>query len=87
MAGANQSRKGSRIVVVEAACDEDLWIGNLFVGAPASLNEIIVLNQAPLCRDVTAGRWPPRGVTFTVNGISCTLLYYLVDSSTRATRS
>jgi len=79
MAGAYQSRKGSRVVVVEAVCDKDLWIWHLLVGAPGYVNDIIVLNQSPLFLDVTAGRWPPRGVTFTVNGITRTLSYYLVD--------
>jgi len=78
MAGAYQSRKGSRGVVVEAVCDEDLWIWHMFVDAPGSLNGINVLNQSPLYLDVTAGRWPPRGVTFTGNGITHTLPYYLV---------
>jgi len=79
MAGAYRSRKGSRGVVVDAVCDEDLWIWHLFVGAPGSLNDINVLNQSPLYLDVTAGRWPPRGVTFTVNRITRTLTEYLVD--------
>jgi len=55
MNGAYQSRKGSRGVVVEAVCDEDLWIWHLFVLAPGSLNDINVLNQSPLYLDVTAG--------------------------------
>ena len=79
MAGAYQRRKGSRGGVVEAECDEDLWIWHLFVGAPGSLNDINVSNQSPLYLDVTAGRWPPRGVTLTVNGTTRTLRYYLVD--------
>jgi len=77
MAGAYQSRKGSRGVVFEAVCDEDLWIWHLFVGAPGSLNDINVLNQSPLYLNVTAGRWPPRGVIFTVNGITRQLPNYL----------
>jgi len=79
MAGAYQSRKVSRGVVVEAVRDEDLWIWHLFVGAPGSLNDINVWNQSPLYLDVTAGWRPPRGVTFTVNGITRTLQDYLVD--------
>jgi len=79
MAGAYQSWKGSRGVVVEAVCDEDLRIEHLFLGAFESLNDINVLNQSPLYVGVTAGRWPPQGVTFSVNGITRTLRYYLVD--------
>jgi len=79
MAGAYQSRKGSRGVVVEAACDEDLWIWHLFVGAYGSLHDIIVLNQSLLYIGVTAGRWPPRDVPFTMNGITRTQPFYLVE--------
>jgi len=73
MAGAYQSRKGSRGAVVEVVCDEDLWTWKPIFGAPGSLNDNNVLNQSPLYLDVTAGRWPPRGVTFTVNGSTRTL--------------
>ena len=79
MAGAYQSRKGSRGVVVEAVCDEDLWIWHLLVGAPGSLNDTNVMNQSPHYLDVTAGRWPPRDVPFSINGTTRTLPYYLVD--------
>jgi len=79
MAGSYQTRKGSRGIVVEAVCDEDLWIWHLFVGAPGSLNDINVMHQSPLYLDVTAGRWPPRNQSYTLNGTSCTLPYYLVD--------
>jgi len=79
MAGAYQSRKGKRGIVVEAVCDEDLWVWHLFVGAPGSLNDINVMQQSPLYLDVTGGRWPPRGTPFTINGRTRTLPYYLVD--------
>jgi len=79
MAGAYQSRKGKRGIVVEAVCDEDLWVWHLFVAAPGSLNDINVMQQSPLYLDVTGGRWPPRGTPFTINGRTRTLPYYLVD--------
>jgi len=79
MAGAYQSRKGKRGIVVEAVCHEDLWVWHLFVGAPGSLNDINVMHQSPLYLDVTGGRWPPRGTPFTINGRTRTLPYYLVD--------
>jgi len=79
MAGAYQSRKCKRGIVVEAVCDEDLWVWHLFVGAPGSLNDINVMQQSPLYLDVTGGRWPPRGTPFTIKGRTRTLPYYLVD--------
>jgi len=38
-----------------------------------------VMNQSPLYLDVSAGRWPPWGVTSTVSGTTRTLPYYLFD--------
>lgn len=79
MQGSFQNRKGRRSIVMEAVCDEDLYIWHLFVGCPGSMNDINVLQQSPLYQDVTAGLWPPRDQPFTVNGVTRTLLYYLVD--------
>jgi len=79
MAGAYQSRNGKRGIVVEAVCDEDLWVWHLFVGAPGSLNDISVMQQSQLFLDVTGGRWAPRGTPFTINGRTRMLPYYLVD--------
>ena len=79
MAAAYQRRKGKRGIVVEAVCNEDLWMWHLFVGAPGSLNHINVMQLSPLYLDVTGGRWPPRGTPFTNNGRTRTLPYYLVD--------
>jgi len=81
MAGAYQSRKGKRGIVVEAVCDEDLWVWHLFVGAPGSLNDINVMHQSPLYLDATGGRWPPRNKPYTINGHTRTLPYYLVDGT------
>jgi len=79
MSGEYQSRKGKRGIVVEAVCDEDLWVWHLFVGAPGSLNDINFMQQPPLYLDVTGGRWPPRGRPFTINCRTRTLPFYLVD--------
>jgi len=79
MAGSYQTRKGSRGIVVEAVCDEDLWIWHLCTGAPGSLNDINVMHQSSLYLDVTAGLWPPRNQTYTLSGTSRTPPYYLVD--------
>jgi len=79
MAGAYQSQKGKREIVVEAVCDEDLWVWHLFVEAPGSLNDINVMHQSPLYLDVTGSGWPPRNKPCTINGDTRTLPYYLVD--------
>jgi len=79
MAGMYQSRKGKRGIVIEAVCDEDLWVWHLYVGSPGGLNDLNVMHQSPLCLDVTAGRWPPRNMPYTINGRTTTLPCYLVD--------
>jgi len=65
--------------VIEAICDEDTYIHHIFAGSPGSLNDINVLYQSPMYMDVITGKWPPRDFSFTVNGNTRTLLYYLVD--------
>jgi len=78
MARSYQTRKGSRGIVVEAVCDEDLWIWHLFVDAPGSPNDVNVMHQSPLYLYMTAGRWPPRYQSYTLNGTTRTLPYYFV---------
>jgi len=78
MAGAYQSRKGKRGIVVKGVFDEDLWVWHLYLGAPGSLNDMNFMQQSPLYLDVTGGRWPPRGTPFTISGRTRTLPYYLV---------
>ena len=75
--GTYQGRDGRRSTVIEAICDEDTWIYHIFAGSPGSLNDINVSYQLPMYMDVITGKWPPR--SFTVNGNTRTLLYYLVD--------
>ena len=44
-----------------------------------SLNDINVMHHSPLYLDVTGGRWPPSKMTYTINGRTRTLPYYVVD--------
>jgi len=81
MAGAYQSHIVKMGIFVEAVCDEDLWVWNLFVGAPGSLNDIKVMQQLPLYLDVTGGRWPLCCTPFTINERTRTLPYYPVDGN------
>jgi len=74
-----QNRHGNRSVVMETVCDEDLWIWRLFVGCPGSRNDLNVMYASPLYLSVSEGEWPPRTFSYTANGTTRTLLYYLVD--------
>jgi len=78
-AGMNENRHGKRSVVMDTLCDEDFWIWNLFVRCPGSHNDFIVMHVSLLYLRVTNGEWPPRIYSFTANGPTRTLLYYLVD--------
>lgn len=70
--------KGNRSIVLEAACDEDLWIWHWYVGAPGSFNDVNVLHESPLYRTITSGQWPPH-LSYTTNGRTRDLPYYLAD--------
>jgi len=78
-AGMYQNRHRKRSVVMETVCDEDQWIWHLFVGCPGSQNDLNVMHASPLYLSVTGGEWAPRTFSYTANGTTCTLLYYLVD--------
>lgn len=77
--GLYHSHKKARSIIIEAACDEDLWIWHWFVGSPGSYNDVNVLNESPLFDAVQAGTWPPRGFTYVTNGHERSAPYYLVD--------
>jgi len=53
----------------------------MFVGCPGSHNDLNVMHASPLYVSVTAGDCPPRTYSYTANGTSRTLLYYLVDGN------
>jgi len=65
--------------VIEVICDEDTWSYHIFAGSPGSLHDFNVQYQSPMYMDVITGKWPPRKFSFTVNGNTRTLLYFLVD--------
>jgi len=80
-AGMQQNRHGKHPVVTETVCDEDLRIWHLFVGCPGSHNDVNVVHVSPLYLSVANGEWPPRTFSFTANGTTGTLLYYLVGGT------
>lgn len=70
--------KGNRSIVLEAACDEDLWIWHWYVGAPGSFNDVNVFHESPLYLAITSGQWPPS-LPYTINGRTRDIPYYLAD--------
>jgi len=74
-----QNWHGKYSVVKGTGCDENLWIWHLFVGCPGSQNDLNVMHASHLYLSVMEGEWPPRTSSYTANGTTRTLLYYLVD--------
>ena len=59
--------------------DESTYIYHFYIGCAGSKNDINVLRTLPLYHNIVSGAWPPRDKTFTLNGRTHTLLYYLAD--------
>ncbi|XP_021736436.1 uncharacterized protein LOC110702985 [Chenopodium quinoa] len=70
-------RSKSATLILEAVCDQDLWIWHAFFGIPGSCNDLNFLYHSPVLDDVLQGRAPP--INFTVNGHQYELSYYLAD--------
>jgi len=60
---------------METVCDEDIDIWHFCIGAPGSLNDLIVFRISPLYVDVVEGAWLPKSFSFCVYGLSRRLLY------------
>jgi len=78
-AGQHMGRSGKSSIVPEMVCNHDLWVWHVFAGSPVSNNDIKFLKQSPLLSHVVRGEWPPRPLSFQVNGRRYTYLFYLVD--------
>ncbi|OAD67135.1 hypothetical protein PHYBLDRAFT_174518 [Phycomyces blakesleeanus NRRL 1555(-)] len=65
-------------IILEAVASYNLWIGHVFFGLPDSLNNINILNQSFLFKDL-ADRQGPE-IEYRVNGNKYMMRYYLTDS-------
>ncbi|XP_071704217.1 uncharacterized protein [Rutidosis leptorrhynchoides] len=63
--------------MLEAVASYDLWIWHAYFGPAGSNNDINVLNQSDLFKELLEDRSPPCNDT--VNGLSFTRGYYLAD--------
>lgn len=68
---------GHPTIMLEAVASYDLWIWHAFFGAAGSNNDINVLNQSNLFKDLIEDRAPDS--SFTVNGSNYQKGYYLAD--------
>ncbi|XP_071688312.1 uncharacterized protein [Rutidosis leptorrhynchoides] len=68
---------GHPTIMLEAGASYDLWIWHAYFGPVGSNNDINVLNQSDLFKELLEDRSPP--CNYTVNGLSFTRGYYLAD--------
>nr|XP_043638334.1 uncharacterized protein LOC122609347 [Erigeron canadensis] len=68
---------GHPTIMLEAVASYDRWIWHAFFGTAGSNNDINVLNQSPLFREIIEDRAPDS--SFTVNGTHYKKGYYLAD--------
>ncbi|GKD68606.1 ALP1-like protein [Tanacetum coccineum] len=74
----NRRDHGSNpFISLEAVASQDLWIWHAFSGVAGSNNDINVLYQSPLFKDLKTGRAPE--IPFVANDVSYRPGYYLVD--------
>ena len=64
-------------MILEAVASYDLWIWHAYFGLPGSCNDINVLHRSNLFERHLSGDTPP--VSFTVNGHTYNMGYYLAD--------
>ncbi|XP_057777882.1 uncharacterized protein LOC130996602 [Salvia miltiorrhiza] len=76
-AGQYAGRNGKATIILEAVASQDLWIWHAFFGTPGSRNDINVLEQSPVFKDILEGRAPE--VSYVVNGHEKNMGYYLTD--------
>lgn len=77
-AGQFKGKEKKPTVVMEAIADGELWIWQLSVGHPGSMNDLNVADNSKTISRLLSGEFPPR-IPFTINGRARTLPYYLVD--------
>ena len=64
-------------MILEAVASHDLWIWHAYFGMPGSNNDINVLHRSPIFSSYLRSRSTP--VSFTVNGRTYNMGYYLTD--------
>ena len=64
-------------MILEAVASHDLWIWHAYFGMPGSCNDINVLQKSPVFSAYLKGQAAP--VSFTVNGHTYDMGYYLAD--------
>lgn len=77
-AGQFKGKEKKPTVVLEAIADGELWIWGCNFGEPGSMNDLNVLDASKIVKDILEGKMLPE-FSYTVNGTTRKLCYYLVD--------
>ena len=72
--GAYGDRKGAKSIILEAVASFDTWIWHAFFGVPGAQNDLNILAQSLVFKDVLQGKAPK--VTYFVNGCIYEETYY-----------
>lgn len=76
-AGQFKGKERKPTCVLEAICDNELWIWHASFGWPGSMNDLNILDRSDLFDSVLRGESP--SVQFVVNDKTFSSVYYLVD--------
>jgi hypothetical protein len=80
--GAYQGKAGKPTLILEAACDYNLWFWHASFGYPGSMNDINVFNLSPLLDAFLTGMFAENEkeeVPFVVDEEVFSMLFFLVD--------
>ncbi|KAA1081131.1 hypothetical protein PGT21_050295 [Puccinia graminis f. sp. tritici] len=76
-AGQFQGKEETPTVILEAVASQDLWIWQAYFGLPGSHNDINVLDQLPLFKNLLNGQAPK--CEYSINGHDYKQGYYLAN--------
>jgi hypothetical protein len=75
--GAFQGKEGCPTIVLEAVCDQRLWVWHAFFGMAGSNNDLNILDRSPVFDDYLQGK--SATVHYEINGKAYTQGYFLAD--------
>ena len=81
-AGQHKGKEKKNMLILEAICDPDTYIWYSFFREPGSLNDLNILKKSTIVGSILNGTMElqlPQELHYSINGIVCDYLYFLVD--------
>ena len=81
-AGQHKGKEKRNTLILEAICDPDSYIWYSFFGEPGSLNDLNILEKSTIVGSILNGTMElhlPEELHYSINGMVCDYLYFLVD--------